>query len=135
MKDTNKSEKESRALRIAVIDDNQDVVATMTAILETEGYETRACYTGSDALPLVQKFDPDVVLLDIGLPGQSGWEIARKIRTDLPGARPMIIGITGQFTKGADRILAEMNGIDYYLVKPADPIVLLSLVEQAKPPR
>lgn len=45
----------------------------------------------------------------------------------------MIIGITGQFTKSADRILAEMNGIDYYLIKPADPIVLLSLLKQASP--
>ncbi|HWI38788.1 MAG TPA: response regulator [Burkholderiales bacterium] len=124
-----------RSLRIAVIDDNQDVVATMTALLETEGHQTMACYTGTEALSRIQKFKPDVVLLDIGLPGESGWEVARKIRKSIGQTHPMIIGITGQFTKGADRILAEMNGIDYYLIKPADPIVLLSLLEQAKPSR
>ena len=124
-----------RPLRVAVIDDNQDVVTTMMALLETEGHQTMACYSGSEAFTCIKKFDPDVVLLDIGLPGQSGWEVARKIRNDIPGERPMIIGITGQFTKGADRILAEMNGIDYYLIKPADPIVLLSLLQQAKPPQ
>ena len=123
----------SRPLRVAVIDDNQDIVATMVALLESEGHETMACYTGSEAYSCIQQFDPDVVLLDIGLPGESGWQVARKIRENIPGDRPMIIGITGQFTKGADRILAEMNGIDYYLVKPADPIVLLSLLQQAKP--
>jgi DNA-binding response OmpR family regulator len=107
----------------------------MRALLETEGHQTTACYTGTEAFSCVKDFDPDVVLLDIGLPGQSGWEVARKIRDDIPGDRPMIIAITGQFTKGADRLLAEMNGIDYYLIKPADPIVLLSLLKQATPPQ
>jgi DNA-binding response OmpR family regulator len=123
-----------RPLRVAVVDDNQDIVATMVALLESEGHETMACYTGSEAYSCIEQFDPDVVVLDIGLPGQSGWDVARTIRENIPGDRPMIIGITGQFTKGADRILAEMNGIDYYLIKPADPIVLLSLLQQAKHP-
>ena len=123
----------AKPLRIAVIDDNQDVVLTMTALLESEGHKTMGCYSGTEAYNCVRAFDPDVVLLDIGLPGESGWEVARKIRKEIAGDRPMIIAITGQFTKSADRMLAEMNGIDYYLVKPADPIVLLSLLEQARP--
>jgi DNA-binding response OmpR family regulator len=123
-----------RPLRIAVIDDNQDVVLTITALLEAEGHETSACYSGTAAFPCVREFDPDVVLLDIGLPGKSGWEVARKIRATFGDERPMIIGITGQFTKSADKMLAEMNGIDYYLIKPADPIVLLSLLQQARRP-
>lgn len=123
-----------RPIRVAVVDDNEDIVTTMTAVLETEGYETKVCLTGTDAFWTVMQYDPDVVLLDIGLPGESGWEVARKIRQSVGHIRPMIIGITGMFTKSADKILAEMNGIDYYLIKPADPIVLLSLLKQARPP-
>jgi two-component system OmpR family response regulator len=71
------------------------------------------------------------VVLDIGLPGMSGWDVAREIRERISKDRPMIIGITGEYTKGADRVLAEMAGFNYYLVKPADPKVLVALVEKA----
>jgi DNA-binding response OmpR family regulator len=61
-----------------------------------------------------------------------GWEAARRIRALIPGKRPLLIGISGQYTKGADKILAEMSGFDYYLMKPADPKVLLTLVANAQ---
>ena len=79
----------------------------------------------------MREFDPDVVLLDIGLPGRNGWDVARQIREQIPGKRPMLICITGQYTKGADKILAEMAGFDYYLVKPTDPKVLFALLDKA----
>jgi DNA-binding response OmpR family regulator len=125
-----------RPLRVAVIDDNRDIVDTMTELLKAEGHDTRACYTGTDAFACVKAYDPDAVLLDIGLPGVSGWEVARQIRvagTGEPPHRPLIIGITGEYTKSADRILSRMNGFDYYLIKPADPKVLLALLEKIKP--
>jgi DNA-binding response OmpR family regulator len=120
---------------VLVVDDNRDIVLTMMALLRSDGHDSKACYDGSEVLDCVKDYDPDVVLLDIGLPGENGWEVARRIRGIMPGTRPMLIAITGQYTKGADRILAQMNGIDYYLVKPADPKVLLSLLQQAKPSR
>ena len=118
-------------MRVLVVDDNRDIVLTMMALLRIEGHDTKACYNGSEVLNFVRDYDPDVVLLDIGLPGQSGWEVARQIRAKMPNKRPMLIGITGEYTKGADRILAEMSGFDYYLVKPADPKVLSMILEKA----
>lgn len=82
-------------------------------------------------LKRVLEFDPDVVVMDIGLPGVNGWEAARLIRDRMPGRRPVLIGMSGEFTKGADRVLSEINGFDYYLTKPVDPKVLTALIGQA----
>ena len=121
-----------RPLRVVIVDDNRDIVLTTSELLRAEGHETKPCYNGSDVLRCVEDFDPDVLLLDIGLPDMSGWAVAREIRHLFGDKRPVIIGITGEFTKGADRILGEINGFDYYLVKPADPKVLLTLLEKAR---
>ena len=120
-----------RSLRVLVVDDNRDIVLTMMALLRLEGHDTKACYSGSEVLNYVSEYDPDVVLLDIGLPGENGWEVARQIRARTRNKRPMLIAITGEYTKAADRILAEMSGFDYYLVKPADPKVLSMILEKA----
>src|SRR5438132_8468026 len=101
--------------RVLVVDDNRDIVLTTMALLRLEGHESKPCYDGSEVYDCVREFDPDVVLLDIGLPGRNGWDVARQIREQIPGKRPMLICITGQYTKGADKILAEMAGFDYYL--------------------
>jgi two-component system, chemotaxis family, CheB/CheR fusion protein len=121
-----------RPLRVVVVDDNRDIVLTTMALLRLEGHETKGCYSGADVLECVRAFDADAVVLDIGLPGMTGWDVARQLRVAMPGGRPLIIGITGEYTKGADRVLAEMSGFDYYLVKPADPKVLSALVEKAR---
>ena len=121
----------ARSLRVVVVDDNRDIVLTTMALLRTRGHEAKACYSGLEVLDCVREYDPDVVLLDIGLPGLSGWEVARKLREHIPpGRRPLLIAITGEFTKNVDRTLAKMSGFDYYLVKPADPNVLLALIEE-----
>ena len=120
-----------KPLRVVVVDDNRDIVATTIAILRVEGHEAKPCYHGAEVLPCVQEFDPDVVVMDIGLPGKSGWAVAREVRELLPGKRPLLIGISGEFTKGADKVMSEMAGFDYYLIKPADPKVLLTLVKKA----
>ena len=121
-----------RPLRVVVVDDNRDIVITMMALLRVEGHDTTACHKGDDVLRCVTDFDADVVLLDVGLPGMNGWDVARELRRIYGDSRPMIIGMTGEYTKGADRILAEMVGFDYYLVKPADPKVLFALLEKAR---
>ena len=120
-----------RPLRVVVVDDNRDIVMTTMALLGAEGHETKGCYDGMAALPCIAEFDPDVVLMDIGLPGKSGWDVAKEIRAAMPGNRPMLIGISGEFTKEADKDLSELVGFDYYLIKPADPKVLLTLLEKA----
>jgi DNA-binding response OmpR family regulator len=120
-------------LRVLIVDDNHDIVLTTMALLRIDGHETRGCHNGSEVFGCVREYDPDVVLLDIGLPGMSGWEVARQIRSGLPGKRPVLIAITGEFTKGSHKMLGEMSGFDSYLVKPVDPKVLLALIDKARP--
>jgi DNA-binding response OmpR family regulator len=101
-------------------------------LLTAEGHHARGCYNGADAYDCVDAFDADVVLPDIGLPGINGWDVARRIRARWPGRRPMIIGITGEFSKSAERAFAESAGFDVYLIKPADPAVLMRILQKAK---
>src|ERR671918_2139871 len=95
-------------LRVLIVDDSRDAVLALTMLVRTEGHDTRACYNGGDVLRCIGEYDPDVVLLDIGLPDETGWDVARKIRAEIRGPQPLLIGITGEYTKGADRVLAEL---------------------------
>ena len=106
-----------RALRILVVDDSRDAVRSATLLLEEDGHEVRGLYSGRDVVKVVQEFNPDAVLLDIALPGLSGWEVARALREKL-GRRQLLIGISGGSKHSVDRILSEAIGVDHYLVKP-----------------
>ena len=123
-----------RLRRVLVVDDNRDIVLTFVELLRLAGNNCKGCHSGEEALVCVREYDPDVVLLDIRMPGMSGWDVAQAIRRELPGKRPMLIGISGEHTKGEDKILAEMGGFDYYLLKPADPKVLMALLDKAPHP-
>lgn len=101
-----------RSKKVVVADDDRDTVLTLTALLETEGYEVYGAHSGAEALEVASKVDPDAVVLDIALPKLSGWEIARKIR----------------YRQGADRILSQILGFDHYLVKPCDFSSLVALL-------
>jgi DNA-binding response OmpR family regulator len=79
-------------------------------------------------------FDPDVVLLDIAMPELSGWEVARTIRARSGADRPLLIGISGEYIKGADKVLSQILGFDRYLVKPYAPAELLALLAPLKDP-
>jgi DNA-binding response OmpR family regulator len=117
-----------RSLRILVADDERDTVLTLTMILKDEGHDVQGVYTGSRVLPLVREFDPDVALLDIALPEINGYEIAEEIRKYPRGQRVLLIGTSGRYKQGSDKILAELKGFDHYLVKPFNPAVLLALL-------
>jgi DNA-binding response OmpR family regulator len=120
-----------RALRVLVVDDNRDTVITLRALLEHEGYETRGAHDARSALREVAQFDPDVLISDLAMPGESGWAIARSMRTAngaAPPGRPVMIAISGEYTKGSDRILTQMSGFNHFLSKPFDTNVLLALL-------
>jgi DNA-binding response OmpR family regulator len=119
-------------LRILVADDEQDTVNTLTLILQDEGHEVHAVHRGPEVLRAVLSLDPDAVLLDIGLPELSGHEVARKIRECCGEARPMLIGISGRYKRGADKSLAHLNGMNHYLVKPFDPNAILAFLSALK---
>lgn len=115
------SDAEQAALRVVVADDDRDVVMTLAFILQDEGYEVRRAYDGREALTMVDEFQPDAVVLDIAMPEPNGWEVARRIRDMRRGARPLLIAISGQYTKAADRAITDAAGFDHFCVKPCDP--------------
>lgn len=125
----------ARALRVLVVDDNRDQVLTLMALLREEGYETRGAYNGKDALAAFGEFDPDVVLADIGMPGMTGWDLARQVRPHPGGQRPVLIAMSGQYQKSADKLLAQMAGFKHYLMKPCDPNELFALLKALPLPR
>ena len=116
-----------RKLRVLVADDERDQVATLAALLVDEGHEVREVYRGSEVTRMVREFDPDVALIDIGMPGMSGYEVARELRLEFGKRRPLLIAITG-WKQSSDRILATLAGFDHHVPKPFDPKALLELI-------
>jgi DNA-binding response OmpR family regulator len=125
-----------RVLRILIADDERDTVETLAAVLETEGHVVQRVLNGAEVLPAVRFFRPDAVILDISVPGISGYGAAQAIRhsfTDL--RRPLLIAISGVWKQPADRQVARQVGFDHYLVKPCDPQQVLELVAALRKPR
>jgi DNA-binding response OmpR family regulator len=119
-------------VRVVIADDDRDTVVTLAFILGDEGYEVRRAYNGREALEAVEDFEPDAVVLDIGMPDPNGWEVARKIRGMEGGARPLLIAISGKYVKGADRLVTEMAGFDHFCQKPCAPETLLGWLSKLK---
>jgi len=117
-----------RRLRVLIVDDERDTVMTLMELLRDEGHETRGLHKSSDVMAAMKVFDPDVVLLDIAMPEMSGWDVARQIRSNCGESRPLLIAISGVYKQSADQILGKLAGFNYYLAKPYDPSVLLSLL-------
>ena len=114
-------------LRVLVADDDRDAVASLLELLEDEGHEARGVYTGLDVLDSVRDFAPDAVLLDIGMPHVTGWEVARELRVRYASARPVLIAVTGR-NEPSDRNLSQLAGFDHHVSKPYDPDQLLALL-------
>jgi CheY-like chemotaxis protein len=123
-----------RSLRIIVADDDSDMVLTLTMLLRDEGHEVRGFHSGRHVMPAVIELDPDVVVLDINLPDVNGWQLASTIRARHTKKNPLLIGMSGVFTKGGDQVLAQINGFDHYLLKPCDPNALLKLIAPLRSP-
>jgi DNA-binding response OmpR family regulator len=119
-----------RSLRIVVADDDRDAVLMLKTLLSDEGHDVHGVYDGDSVMPLVRRLQPDVVILDIAMPGQSGYAVARAIsEAALTGHEPMIIAVTGKYLSAADRMLSEIVGFDHQLLKPYAPEDLLALLK------
>jgi DNA-binding response OmpR family regulator len=116
-------------LRILVADDERDTAMTLAEILREEGHEVQTVLRGDDALDMCRLFRPDVVIADVNLPGESGYAIARELRERHGELAPLLIAISGKWTKASDRLLGKAVGFDHYLLKPCDPNELLPLLE------
>jgi CheY-like chemotaxis protein len=104
--------------RILVVDDNRDAADTLAHLLLQAGAGVRVAYSGPDALNCVEEFDPEVILLDLGMPGMSGLDVAHQIHRR-PGAHPELIALTG-WGQSADRELTRVAGFRHHLTKPVD---------------
>lgn len=125
----------SATLRVLVADDERDTVDGLALILRNEGHVVRAAYTGKDVLSALSLFRPDVVILDIGLPGVSGYAIAQAIRNSFTEIRrPLLIAITGLWKEAPDRLVAEQVGFDHFLLKPCKPDEVIRLLARARAP-
>jgi DNA-binding response OmpR family regulator len=118
--------------RVLVVDDSKDTIDSLLALFETEGYNAKGIYSASTIITDVRDFDPDVVIMDIAMPGKSGWDAARELHQYRTGKRPMLVALSGQYAKTRDRLVAQLSGFDYYLIKPCDPKVLLKLVASCR---
>jgi CheY-like chemotaxis protein len=106
---------------VLVVDDNVDLVQMLAASLVWQGHAVQSAFNGPDGLKAAQEWQPDVVLLDIGLPGLDGYEVARRLRSDPAQAmRTMkLVAVTG-YGRDSDIALTREAGFDAHLVKPVD---------------
>jgi len=106
-------------LRILLIEDNADARDALRALLELDGYAVETAAEGQAGLECARVADPDVALIDIGLPGFDGYEVARRMRP-AGRRRPVLVALTG-YSQPEDRRRAREAGFDAHLVKPVDP--------------
>lgn len=123
---TNEADSRSR-FRVLVIDDNQDAADSLALLLRLRGYESRAAYSGEAGLEEAAAFRPDCLVLDIGMPGLDGYEVARRVRRDALLSRSRLIALSA-YSSDEYRRQANEAGFDHYLVKPADPRALEGLL-------
>jgi signal transduction histidine kinase/CheY-like chemotaxis protein len=112
--------------RVLVVDDNYDAASTLAMVLQYEEFVTSVVGDGAEAIRAVEKLQPEIVLLDIGLPGIDGYEVARRVRELPSGGDILLIAITGYGQPG-DRARAFESGFDHHLVKPVDTLQLIDL--------
>ncbi|HEX4994805.1 MAG TPA: CHASE3 domain-containing protein [Methylomirabilota bacterium] len=108
------------ARRILVVDDHQDSTDSLALLLRLRGHEVRTAHDGPSALAEIERDRPDVVFLDLGLPGMSGYDVARRVRTMNDPGPLRLVALTGYGTDG-DREKAREAGFDVHLAKPVDP--------------
>jgi signal transduction histidine kinase/ActR/RegA family two-component response regulator len=103
--------------RVMVVDDNADLVATMTALLKLAGHDVCACNDGPSAIDAALEYQPEVILIDIGLPGMNGYEVAARLRQMPNFEQATLVAITG-YGQADDRRRAREAGFDHHLTKP-----------------
>jgi CheY-like chemotaxis protein len=127
-----KSERAGAALRgdgegrrVLVVDDNGDAAELLAELLMSAGHEVAVAHDGEEALAVATRFQPDVAVLDIGLPHMDGYEVARRLRADPARARLRLIAVTG-YGQAHDRARSFAAGFELHMVKPVDFSALLA---------
>ena len=114
--------------RVLIADDNHDTAEMASMLLEMLGHETRVAHDGVEALEVAEQFEPEVVLLDIGMPRLNGYDVCRKLRERSFGKRALIVACSG-WGQEEDRNKSRAAGFDQHLVKPVSPELITRLLE------
>lgn len=117
------------ARRLLIVDDNTDAAEMLSIMLSGWGHETRIEYDGATAIAAVEEFQPDIVFLDLGLPGMDGYETGRRLRQIDAGRTALVVAVTG-WGQEQDIIRSRAAGFDRHLVKPVAPQVLRALIAE-----
>jgi PAS domain S-box-containing protein len=117
--------------RILVADDNEDAAMSLALILSMLGHETRTARNGLEALEIAEQFQPEVVLLDIGMPKLNGYDTARRLRQKTDGAQLLLVALTG-WGQEADRLRSTDAGFDSHLIKPVDVAQIQRLLTEKR---
>jgi CheY-like chemotaxis protein len=126
---TKNAPQERRPLTILVADDEEDAVTTLAAILEDQGHIVHTVTHGAKVIEAIERFKPEVCFIDIQMPGRSGYDLAREISTTNPSERPMLIAISGKWTTSTEPMLARAVGFDHSFLKPAQPEMIIAVLD------
>jgi signal transduction histidine kinase/DNA-binding response OmpR family regulator len=121
----------ARTLRVLVVDDNHDAADALASLLEKDGHHVRRAHDGPAALAAADAFGPDAVVLDLGLPGMDGYEVARRLRSKTRANKPLLVAVSG-YGMEEDRRKSRQAGFDHHLIKPAELSALRSALAVAR---
>ena len=125
------SRRVGEGLRVLIADDERDTVITLGILLRSEGFEVFQTTKGADVPSAVAEFKPDFVLLDIGMPDRTGYDLAEELRGRYGAACPALIAVTAYRTP-AEKALAKASGFHHHIGKPYNPVALIHLLSILK---
>jgi DNA-binding response OmpR family regulator len=118
-----------RRLSILIADDDVDAVLTLAAVLRDAGHVVHTCADPRIVVDAIQRYQPEICILDIVMPGKTGFSLAREINRMNLRKRPVLIALTGVFTKPEHDIVAKGAGFDHFVRKGGEPSELLDLID------
>jgi DNA-binding response OmpR family regulator len=124
-----KSPAARRPLSILIADDSVDTLLTLSTLLRDEGHAVHTCANAAIVMEAIRRYRPDVCILDIVMPGKTGFSLAREVVASKLEKQPVLIAISGVFTKPSDVAVVRASGFDHVLAKPADPSELLRIID------
>jgi PAS domain S-box-containing protein len=120
--------------RLLVVDDNKDAAVSLAMLLKLQGHEVRVAHSGSSALQMAKDYAPDLVFLDIGMPGMDGYEVARRMR-QMPSLEKVVLAALTGWGQEEDRRRTAEAGFNHHLVKPPELKVLVGVLAELKQSR